>query len=428
MGEVLIMSKKEIDRYSVIRQVLSKKLRQNQAAEILGISTRQLRTLQNRIKNEGAQGIISRNRGKSGNHKKPRFLKQQVLALVKEKYEDCGPTFTKEKLESWHEIQISEETIRLWMIEAHLWVPKTSRKKSHLSRLRRDCFGELIQGDASIHRWFGDDLPLVTATVLVDDATSTLTSLVFSEGETTESYFCALKQHIERYGIPRALYTDKDSAFIPARRVGTTQVQRALKELDTELILANSPQAKGRVERMNRTLQDRLVKEFRLRGIKTIEQANAFAKEYVEEHNNKFSKKPKSSFDAHRPSDGYDIERILSIRATRTVLSDCIFQYNKNFFVIQNISDTRRLKGMKVDIYSNIKGQMRVFLQEQELTVKLWGQIEAPQVLSRKDVVIRKPRGRKAQSSLHPWKHFSHTAVFERAVKAKIREEMQLVV
>lgn len=428
MGETWTMSRREVDRYMIIQKVLYKELKQNKAAEILGISARQLRTLQARVKNTGPRGIISKHRGKSGNHRKPKLLKQKVLLLLKEKYEDCGPTFTKEKLELWHDIRISEETLRLWMIEAHLWVPKTSRKKSHLSRLRRDCFGELIQGDASIHRWFGDDLPLVTATVLVDDATSTLTSLVFSEGETTESYFCALKQHIGRYGIPRALYTDKDAAIVPARGIGTTQVQRALRELDTELILANSPQAKGRVERINRTLQDRLVKEFRLRGIRTIEQANAFAREYVEEHNKKFSKKPKSSFDAHRPSDGYDIERILSIRETRTVLSDCIFQYNKNFFVIQNISDTRRLKGMKVDIYSNTKGQMRVFLKDQEVAVEFWGQIEVPQELTRKEVVIGKTREYRTQSASHPWKRFQHTAAFERAVKAKIREEMKLMI
>jgi hypothetical protein len=428
MGEMLNMSKKEIDRYTIIQKVLNKELKQNNAAKLLEISTRQLRNLQVQVQKEGPAGVISKHRGKSGSRNKPEHLKQRTLALIKEKYEDCGPTFISEKLKEWHDISLSEETLRLWMISAHLWIPKISRKKEHRLRLRRECFGELIQGDASIHHWFGEELPLVAVTVLIDDATSTITSLVFSEGETTESYFCALEEHIRNYGIPRALYTDKDSVFVPARGVGTTQVNRALIELGIELILAHSAQAKGRVERANRTLQDRLFKELKLRGIKTIEQANAYAKEFVNGYNKKFSKKPKSNFNAHRPLDGYDIQRILSVRETRTVLSDCIFQYNKTFFVIQNVSEPRRLKGMKVDIYVDSKRQMRVFLKDQEVAVKIWGQYKTPSERTRKEVILRKLRGCRPQPPKHPWKHFEHSAAFEREIKAKIREEMGLVI
>ena len=209
MGETWNMNKKEIDRYEIIQRVINKQITQIKAAELLKISPRRLRKLQRRVETYGPQGVISRSRGQPGNRRKPQLLKQKALALIQERFEGWGPTLIAEKLESWHTIKLSEETIRLWMIETHLWIPKESRKATHLSRPRRECFGELIQFDASIHCWFGPDLPIAALIVGVDDATSILTSLVFAEGETTVAYFSALKQHIEKYGIPRSLYTDK---------------------------------------------------------------------------------------------------------------------------------------------------------------------------------------------------------------------------
>jgi hypothetical protein len=364
MGEAWNMSKKEIDRYEIIQHVRNKQIRQVHAAALLKITPRHLRRLQSRVELQGPQGVVSCSRGRPGNRRKSQLLKQKALALIQERFEGWGPTLIAEKLESWHGIKLSEETIRLWMIEALLWIPKESRRKTHLSRQRRECFGELAQYDASIHCWFGPNFPATALIVGVDDATSALTSLVFAEAETTEAYFCALKQHIEKYGIPRSLYTDKDSVFKVAKGVGMTQFQRALKDLKVELIYAHSPQAKGRVERKNRVLQDRLVKEMLAKGITTIEAANEFAKEYVEEHNRKFSKKPMSTVDAHRSSEGCDLERILAIHETRTVLADSTFQYNNCFFVIQNISQPRRLRGMKVEIVEYPDKKMRVFLKD----------------------------------------------------------------
>jgi hypothetical protein len=320
-------------------------------------------------------------------------------------------------LEAWHGVKLSEETIRLWMIGAHLWIPKESRRKAHLSRQRRECFGELVQYDASIHYWFGPDFPATALIVGVDDATSSLTSLVFTEGETTEAYFSALKQHIEKYGIPRSLYTDKDSVFKIAKGVGVTQFQRALKELGVELIYAHSAQAKGRVERKNRVLQDRLVKELMVRGITTIEAANEFAKEYVQEHNQKFSKKPMSSVDAHRSSEGYDLERILSIHETRTALANCTFQYNNRFFVIQNISEPRRLCGMKIEIVTYQNGKMHVFLQGREVEVKLLQECEMPLECTRKEIVLKTQSHHRSQRPSHPWKRAAAAAVMGRPWK-----------
>jgi hypothetical protein len=410
MGETWNMSKKEIDRYEIIQRVINKQITQVHAARLLKITPRHLRRLQSCVEIQGPQGVISHSRGKPGNRRKPQLLKQKALALIQERFEGWGPTLIAEKLESWHGIKLSEETIRLWMIEAHLWIPKESRRKTHLSRQRRECFGELAQYDASIHRWFGSDLPVVALIVGVDDATSTLTSLVFAEGETTGAYFSALKQHIEKYGIPRSLYTDKDTVFKTAKGSGVTQFQRALKELDIELIYAHSPQAKGRVERKNRMLQDRLIKELIVRGIKTMEAANEFAEEYLEELNEKFSKKPMSPVDAHRSSKGYDLDRILAIHETRTVLTDCTFQYNSRFFVIQNISEPRRLRGMEIEIVTHPNGTMRVFLRGREVEVKLLQECDIPIECTRKEIVLKANSTHRSRPPSHSWKRAAAAA------------------
>jgi len=413
------MTEQEMYRYTLIQQVNAKTLKQNKAAEILGISTRQFRKLQDRVRKEGAKGITSRHRKTKGNHQRSIEMKNSTLALIRERYENCGPTFIKEKLNEWHNIDISDETIRLWMIDACIWVPKISRKAIHLPRLRRDCFGELIQGDGSPHHWFGEDLPAATAIVLIDDATSTLTAVHFSEQETTDSYFIALEQHMTKYGIPLALYTDKYSVFKTSKGNGKTQMQRALEELNVQLILANSPQAKGRVERVNRTLQDRLMQEFRLRGIKTIAQANAFMPEYIKMHNQKFSKKPKSSFDAHRSLEGYNLERILVHCEARTLSSSGTFQYINKFFVVQNILEIRRLKGKKVKVYHLRNGMLKVFLGAKEIQVKLLEECRALPELSRKEVLVYRTREHRFQPKSHPWKKYGYQIARSKELKRR---------
>ena len=405
MKEIIGMTRQELDRYRVLGQVEEKRLKQREAADLLGISARQVRNLLVRYKAEGAAGLISRHRGKQGNNHKSQEFKHQVMEIVRKRYGSYGPTFVQEKLEEWHQLKVSDETLRQWMIQAKLWESRSVRSKQHLPRLRRACFGELIQADGSHHRWFGDEHPLCCATVLIDDATSMITALVFSESETLQAYFTALEQHVKTYGNPRALYTDH-SAIAEARRGvgGTTQLQRALQELGIELILANSPQAKGRVERANQTLQDRLVKEFELRGIKTIEEANIYAKEFVVEYNRKFSKKPMNSFDAHRPLEGIDLHKILSRCEERTLLSDCTFQCDNKFYKVQGISAARRSKGGKVKLYTSFNGKMRVFFGEQELQVQPLCEIEAPPTMTRKEVLVWEPKKHYTPSRFHPWK------------------------
>lgn len=407
MRETVNMSNKDLDRVVILKRVMAKELTQVEGGNLLGISDRQVRKLLHRLKEEGPKGIVSKLVGCRGNRTKPVHFKQRVLALLKEKYEGFGPTLATEKIIEIEGLLISRETTRQWMIENRLWIPRKHRTRSHMPRLRRPCFGELIQADGSPFYWFGDELPAANATVFIDDATSMITGLFFSETETAEAYFRALEQHLKSYGRPRALYTDKFSVFRSPRGTGKTQMQLALQELDVELILANSPQAKGRVERANRTLQDRLTKEFRLRGIKTIEQANAYAEEYVESHNRNFSKKPMNGFDVHRPLEGYDLKRILCRKEVRSLDSSAVFQYNKVHYQLQDVSEFRRLNRRKVEVREPENGKIRVFIKDKEFKVlRLDEVMELPRELNRKEVMVWRPgRGNHHKvKTTHPWK------------------------
>jgi len=398
------MSRKDLERLDVLKKVLSKELRQIDAARLLKVSDRQVRKLTNRLRLEGPFGIVSKLIGRKGNRCKSGDFKQQVLDLLKDKYEGFGPTLAAEKLFEYEKITISKETVRVWMIESHLWVPRKKKKRVHTTRLRRPCFGELIQADGSPDRWFGPDFPEVNATVLIDDATSTITALYFSKTETLEAYYSALEEHLVQYGRPLALYTDHSAIFKSPKKAGETQMQKALNELDIESILANSPQAKGRVERANRTLQDRLKKEFKLRDINTIEQANIYAKEYVKKHNESFSKKPMSDYNAHRSLEGYDLKRILCRKEERTLNCSAIFQFNHIQYQIQGVSEYRRLNRKKVEIRITRTGEMRVFLAGTEVKVlPLCEVMESNREMSRKEVIRWAPRVHKPGAN-HPWK------------------------
>jgi len=407
MEELFHMSEKELDRLKILHQVKNKQLRQKQAAKLLHISDRWIRVLLRDLECHGLQAIVSKKRGKPSNRQMPPELKRTILKRVREKYTDFAPTLAKEKLEEIDGIKISTETLRLWMIENHMWIPRKTKKNLHLPRNRRELFGELIQADGSHHHWFGEDGPVVNLNVFIDDATSRLTSLIFSRGETLESYILALEKHLKKFGKPRAFYTDRSTIFQSAKK-GSTQMQRILEELDIELILANTPQAKGRVERANRTLQDRLLKELKLRGIKTIEEANIFADEFIETYNKKFSKRPMKDLDAHRPLEEHDIDRVLRRVETRTLLTDLTFQFNKSFYKIQGNLDVRRAKGRKVEVRINSYGEMKVYMQKQELKVEKLGE-ESPTTFTNKELAFwdsRQPRMPVWKS--HPWKKYGY--------------------
>jgi len=346
---VIVLSDRELDRLEYLRRVSERRLSQKKAAEILGLSTRQLRRLQSRLEAQGPRGLSSRSRGRPGNRRHPEAVRKLVLELVRERYADFGPTLAREKLSEIHGISVGKETLRRWLVAAGIWVPRAKRQRIHQPRPRRECFGELVQIDGSPHDWLEGRGRKCTLLVFIDDATGRLMTLRFVESETTFGYFEATRDYLTHYGKPVAFYSDKHTIFrspLPARGqdlTAQTQFGRALAELNIDIICANTPQAKGRVERANRTLQDRLVKELRLRGISNIEAANAFALEFMEDFNRRFAKAPLNPHDAHRPvRKDEDLERILVKQLQRTISKDLVVHYDRKKYIIEPTADTLR--------------------------------------------------------------------------------------
>jgi transposase len=273
------MSDKEVTRLKVMQRLEEKRIKQSEAAKMLKISERHVRRILRSYRQTGAAGLVSKRRGKPSNNQLKGEVKQQALDLIYSHYHDFGPTLAHEKLTERHGLEMSRETVRQLMIAEGIWKPKRAKKLVvHQMRERRACLGELVQLDGSPHKWFEERGPQCTLLVYVDDATSRLMELYFSKGETTFSYFAATRRYMARHGKPVTFYSDKNSIFrvnIPNALTGSgmTQFGRAMKELDIEIICANTPQAKGRVERAIQVMQDRLVKEMRLREISSIEAA-----------------------------------------------------------------------------------------------------------------------------------------------------------
>ena len=339
--EAISLSKRELDRVLIIEAILAKRLRQREAADQLGLSIRQIQRLVRRYREFGAEGLVSGHRGKTPGNARSLSVRQTVLSLVRERYRDFGPTLASEKLLEIHGQSISREALRRWMIADGLWQPKSRRKaRIHPRRPRRPGFGELVQIDGSPHDWFEGRAEPCTLIVFIDDATSRLLALRFVPAETTQAYLETLAQYLQQHGRPVALYSDKHSIFRvnhPQREGELTQFSRALKTLDIQAIHAHTPQAKGRVERANQTLQDRLVKEMRLRNISNRETANAFLPAFIETYNPRFAVAPQSAHDTHRPvlHAPSELALILCPQHTRTLSKNLTCQFQNREYQIQ---------------------------------------------------------------------------------------------
>src|SRR3954447_8243436 len=292
---VVLMSKAELSRVDTLARVARGELPVAGAAPLLDLSARQVFRLLARFRAEGAAGLASRRRGRPSNRRLPTAVREAALAVVRERYADFGPTLAAEKLGASHDLRLSRETLRQWMAARGLWGPRQARRRrGHQPRHGRDRLGELIQIDGCEHAWFEDRGPPCTLLVFVDDATSRLMHLRFVPSQSAFAYMAAPRAYVEAHGKPVAFYSDKHGVFRvnhpDAAGDGMTQFGRALAELTIAIICANSPQAKGRVERAHKTLQDRLVKELRLAGIGTVEAANAFLPAFVADYNARFAK------------------------------------------------------------------------------------------------------------------------------------------
>ncbi len=307
--ETLRMSRKERQREAVMLRVVSGELLLKEAAWQMGVSTRQAVRIKARFTSRGARGLVHENRGVASNRRLDESLKRKVLDAYRERYPDFGPTLAAEKLLECEGIAINHETLRRWLIGDNQWQVGRKGRIHRKKRKRRDHFGEMLQIDGSDHAWFEERGPRATLMVLVDDATGRI-MLHMAEQETTHDALWVLRKWVKRRGVPGSLYADRRTiyfteAFVhePARRRDPavfTDFMKAADRLNIEMIPAYSPQAKGRVERVNGTLQDRLVKELRLRGISTIDEANAMLDAFADDMNRRFARPPARPADAHR--------------------------------------------------------------------------------------------------------------------------------
>lgn len=329
--ETVTMSHKELHRLQIIQESINRHITQEQAAARIGISIRQVKRLVQRYRNEGPSGLVSHRRGKRPNNSFSTEFRATVISLLKGRYADFGPTFACEKLREIHGLSLSVETLRKWMIEEGLWRERRRKiARIYQRRMRRPSYGELIQIDGSPHDWFENRGPRCTLIVFIDDATSALMALRFVPAETTRAYMETLRGYLNDHGVPLALYSDRHSIFRvnnPEREGELTQFTRAIKTLGIEPIHANSPQAKGRVERANQTLQDRLVKEMRLQNISDIETANAWLPTFIEAYNNRFATSPRTTDNAHLDEHHSEEELgyIFSLQAKRVLSKNLTF-------------------------------------------------------------------------------------------------------
>lgn len=396
--EIPEMSRKEQRRHGVLKRLCSGKLSQQAAAVELQLSTRQMRRLERAYADEGAHALVSKQRGKPSNHQLAPKLKRLVVSLIQTRYPDFGPTLAHEKLAELHGLSLSLEAVRQLMIAHRLWQPRKARRVAlHPLRERRPRCGELIQIDGSPHAWFEGRAPRCTLIVFIDDATSQLQQLRLVPAETTFAYFHVLHDYIAAFGKPVALYSDKFGVFrvnqpYLSKAAGQTQFGRAMGELDIELICANSPQAKGRVERANLTLQDRLVKELRLRGIADLDTANAYLPQFVAVFNRKFAVVPQAEQDAHRPLNRHeDLARILTLQSARTLSKNLTLQYERVLYQITAAMPSYRLRHQKVIVRENEAREVTIALRGKLLPYRIYHR--APKqgaVLSAKEV--RAPR------------------------------------
>lgn len=354
----------------------AKQITAKQASQQLKITIRQIGRIAKRYKTQEVPGLYSKKIGQQSNNKFPDVIKNRFAQIVREKYPDFGPTFAHEKLTELHDAKFSIETLRKWMIEERIWTPHIkSKERQHPLRTRRSCVGELVQIDGSKHLWFEDRSGYTVLLVGIDDATSTILSARFATVENAENYLRMFKEYFKEHGLPASLYSDKHGIFkVNAKGCedNETQFKRIVEALGINLIHAHTPQAKGRVERVFKTLQDRLVKELRLAGIDTIEAANAFLIDYLPKHSESFSVPPASEIDKHIPLalSEQELDKALAFKHKRQVRNDYSISYNSEKFDLYTHNPMPYLKGQYIDVLELLNGELIIQFQGKEVYMK----------------------------------------------------------
>jgi hypothetical protein len=398
--DIVCMSQKELKRLHVIHKVLEGSLKQGEAAEIISLSERQVRRILKRIKAEGDKGIQHRCRGRESNRRTPKKLVERVKHLYREKYQGFGPTLTAEKLSELDGIEVSRESIRTWLIGSGQWQKRRKGRKHRNWRERKSNLGEMLQLDGSLHDWFEGRRAKCVLMAYIDDATSRIYCR-FYEYEGTIPAMDSFKRYIRRYGIPLSIYMDKHTTYkspaeptIEEELSGSTPLSefgRALSELEVKIIHAHSPQAKGRIERLFNTLQDRLVKEMTLREISTIEDANRYLGTYLSFHNRRFAVMAKGQEDLHREvPKGIDLDDILCIKTVRPLRNDFTVAHHRKLYQIGSKTGAK-----KVTVQERVNGTM--LITADGIKLRFREILERPQA--------PKPPSKRRRSSAHRPSH-----------------------
>lgn len=416
--DIITMSRKELRRLPVVHKVMEKRLTQMKASEMLDLSDRQIRRIVDRIKIGGDSAIVHGNRGKESPFKFSAQYTDKVMGIVEKRYYDFGPTFAAEKLFECEKIKISKEKLRQLMISYDTSYPRKKKKgKIHQWRERKHCRGEMIQMDGSDHDWLEGRGPKLVLMGYIDDASGEIFGR-FYRNEGTYSAMDSFRKYISIYGIPFSFYVDRHSAYKTTRQpnldedlqgeFAKTQFARSLGELDVKIIFARSPQAKGRIERLFETLQDRLVKELRLANISTLDQANAFLEIYLPKHNTRFEVKPFKKTNLHRFVPKHlNLDEIFCIKEYRSISNNYSFQWKNRLFIIPTPSLT--MKKQRICVMESFDGIISAKLNSKllditEVTHKDIISIEKVQKATRKYLMSKKVCYRPPTN--HPWKHF----------------------
>ena len=379
MRDRIIMTKKELQRKAVLDLISKKDMSKIEGAELLGVTPRHLRRIEQRYRAEDVEGLIHKSRGKSSNRSYKKEYKDQIVSLYLEKYEGFGPTLAAEKLEEEDGIKVNSETLRLWLRGCGAWQEKRVRRKHCKRRQRRSRFGEMLQLDGSIHHWLPDSQKHTCLMNLVDDATGKTLSLM-DEGETTFAALSLLKTWVELHGIPRSIYVDLKSLYVSPKSLKEqedtgveggwlTHFSRVCKELGIRIIKAYSPQAKGRVERNHAVYQDRFVKELKLRNVKSIDQANEILMNgFIDKLNKKFMKEPSCLEDGHIPLRSDQVlEEIFCWEYDRQIYNDGTIRFENKYYQLEKSGDFSPYPKVKIKVKRTLEGKILLFYKDIKL-------------------------------------------------------------
>ena len=411
--KLICMTEKELMRFEVINSLINEKINGTDASKQIGVSVRQIKRLKLKVRKCGAEGLIHESRGKKSNRKLDSEIVKKANKLLKEKYHFCKPTLASEKLADNHDIVINKETVRWMMIGLGLWKQKIKKqsKKWHVWRARKDNFGEMQQFDGSYHVWFGDEESCLLLSV--DDATGKITHAKFDINESTVAVFKFWLEYFLKNGSPLSIYLDKFSTYKINHKNAVdnkdmiTQFERAMNQVGVNPITAHSPEAKGRVERMFQTLQDRLVKELRLAGITTIEEANKFLETYIPKFNAKFGVVPNRNKNLHKTINKQlkeKLAQIFSIQDQRKINNDYTIMFKNNFFQLNREQTTTVYKKDTVIVEEHLDGSIKLRLRDCCLNYTALPERPKKEINIKLVALTKQKQGLYKPPADHPWK------------------------